>query len=122
MLIKSISFPTPLEDIIDIEEDNIDVFVELEDGYTHTVVVSTPKNLLSLMNKEKSDFAEPDPVIIVRKLTKEIIAKALEAYAKDDAYWLKLYQFSSDIDMATFDKLQAEHIKYLEKLKKLDNS
>jgi hypothetical protein len=74
------------------------------------------------MNKEKSDFAEPDPVIIVRKLTKEIIARALEAYAEDDAYWLKLYQFSADINMDTFDKLQAEHRKYLEKLKKLDNS
>ena len=29
MLVKSISFPTPLEYIEDIEDDNIDVFVEL---------------------------------------------------------------------------------------------
>ena len=49
MLIKSISFPTPLEDIKDIEDDNIDVFVELEDGYTHTVVVATSKNILTLL-------------------------------------------------------------------------
>ena len=41
MLIKSISFPTYLEDITDIENSNIDVFVELEDAYTYTVVVAT---------------------------------------------------------------------------------
>jgi hypothetical protein len=45
MLVKSISFPTYLKDITDIENDNIDVFVEVEDGYTYTVVVATPKNI-----------------------------------------------------------------------------
>ena len=43
MEIKEISFltPTAVEEIKDIENDNLDVFVELEDGYTCTVVVGT---------------------------------------------------------------------------------
>ena len=49
MFIKSISFPTYLEDITDIENSNIDVFVELEDGYTYTVVVATAKNSMSYL-------------------------------------------------------------------------
>jgi len=39
MLIKNISFPTYLEDIMDIENSNIDVFVELEDTYNYTFIL-----------------------------------------------------------------------------------
>ena len=120
MLIKSISFPTYLEDITDIENSNIDVFVELEDGYTYTVVVATAKNIESLMDKEKMNYFEPGyPFIIVKKLTKEIISEAIQAYASDEAYWLKLYHFASKINMSVFDKLEAEHEEHL---KELDNS
>lgn len=41
MLIKSISFPTYLEVNTDIENSNIDVFVELEDGYIYILVIPT---------------------------------------------------------------------------------
>jgi hypothetical protein len=125
MLIKSISFPTYLEDITDIENSNIDVFVELEDAYTYTytVVVATAKNIESLMDKEKINYFEPgDPFIIVKKLTKEIITEAIEAYASDDAYWLKLYHFAGEVDTAVFNRLQAEHTEYLKELDELDNS
>ena len=123
MLIKSISFPTYLEDITDIENSNIDVFVELEDGYTYTVVVATAKNIESLMDKERMNYFEPGyPFIIVKKLTKEIISEAIEAYASDEAYWLKLYHFAGEIDTAVFNQLQAEHIEYLKELDELDNS
>jgi hypothetical protein len=112
MLIKSISFPTYLEDITDIENSNIDVFVELEDAYTYTVVVATAKNIESLMDKEKMNYFEPGyPFIIVKKLTKEIITEAIEAYASDDAYWLKLYHFAEKVDTAVFNQLQAKHTK-----------
>lgn len=45
MLIKNISFPTYLEDIEDIENGNIEVFVEFEDDsdYTYIVIVATTK-------------------------------------------------------------------------------
>jgi hypothetical protein len=139
MLIKSISFPTYLEDITDIESSNIDVFVELEDDYIYTVVVATAKNIESLMDKEKMNYFEPGcPFIIVKKLTKESITEAIEAYASDDAYWLKLYHFAGKVDTAVFDQLQAKHIKEstefellcglddlkneIDKLDKLDNA
>jgi len=123
MLIKSISFPTYLEDITDIENNNIDVFVELEDAYTYTVVVATAKNIESLMDKEKMNYFEPGyPFIIVKKLTKEIITEAIEAYASDDAYWLKLYHFAGKINKTIFNTLQTEHREYLKELDELDNS
>jgi hypothetical protein len=88
MLFKSISFPTYLEDIKDIENSNIDVFVELEDDYIYTVVVATVKNIESLMDNENMNYFElGHPFIIVKKLTKNIIiTEAIEAYASDDAY------------------------------------
>jgi hypothetical protein len=125
MLVKKISFVRPnlLEEIPDIEDYNLDVFVELEDGYTYTVVIATAKNILSLMDNEKTNFSEPgDPFIIVRKLTKEIIEETVKAYAENDAYWLKFYCFAGEVDTAVFNRLQAEHTEYLKELDELDNS
>ena len=124
MLVKSISFPTYLEDITDIENSNIDVFVELEDGYTYTVVVATAKNIESLMDKKKMNYFEPGyPFIIVKKLTKSIIEETLKAYAENnDGYLLKLYHFAGKINKTIFNKLQAEHTEYLKQLDELDNS
>lgn len=127
MLVKKISFvrPTLLEEIPDIEDYNLDVFVELEDGSTYTVVIviATAKNIMPLMDKEKTNFSEPgDPFIIVRKLTKEIIEEAVKAYAENDAYWLKFYHFAGEVDTAVFNRLQAEHPEYLKELDELDNS
>ena len=42
MLVKNIVFPTSLERIEDIKNDNIDIFVELENGWTYTMVLTTP--------------------------------------------------------------------------------
>ena len=56
MKVESITFLSDLEDVNDIFDDNLDVCVSLDDGQEYTVVVGTPKNLLRLMNNEKSDF------------------------------------------------------------------
>lgn len=125
MLVKSIDFPCGLEGITDIEDDNVDVFVELEEKspYTYIVVVGTAKNLETLMEKENLNYFEVGhPFIIVKKLTKEIIEETIQAYAKDNAYWLKLHHFADQIDPAVFDKLQTEHIAYLKELDDLDHS
>ena len=37
----------------------MDVSVNLENGRNYVVVVGTPKNLLRLMENEKSDFLSP---------------------------------------------------------------
>ena len=39
----------------------------------------------------------------VKKLTKEIISETIEAYASEEAYWLKLYHFAGKIDTAVFN-------------------
>ncbi len=112
MLIKKISFPSSLESIENIDDDNMDVFVKLEDGSEYTVIVGTPKNFLTLMNRDGMDFLEPGcPFIIVRKLTMEVIEKAIHAHTQDNAYWLKLHHFSGSITSDMFKKLQEDEDK-----------
>ena len=92
--------------------DNLDVLVENEDGYTYTIVVSTPVDLLDQMEQEKINFIMPHtPKIIVKKLTEQIVREAIQAYAENDGYQLKLCQFGDDIDISVLNKLEAEHRK-----------
>jgi len=37
--------------------------------------------------------------------------KMIQAYAENDGYWLKLYQFSDAIDTSILNKLEAKHYK-----------
>ena len=100
-----------LSQIEDLCNSNIDVFVTLEDRFTVTLVVGTPQNLQYLMEKDQVNFYGPGiPWIVVRKLTKEIIEEAITAYIEEDpeAYWLKLHYFSTDIDPAVFNQLEAQ--------------
>ena len=109
MKIKSIEFA---HEITDPYMDNLDVFVENEDGYTYTIVVSAPGDLLDQMEQEKINFIMPSsPKIIVKKLTEQIVREAILAYAENDGYWLKLCQFGDDIDISVLNKLEAEHRK-----------
>jgi hypothetical protein len=64
------------------------------------------------MEKNEENFIEPGyPFIIVRKLTMEIIEKAIHDHTRDNAYWLKLHHFSGSIDSDMFDKLQEDQDK-----------
>jgi len=92
--------------------DNLDGFVENEDGYTYTIVLSTPGDLLDQMEQEKINFIMFGTLkIIVKKLTEQIVRKAIQAYAENDGYWLKLCRFGDDIDISVLNKLEAEHCK-----------
>ncbi|MGA3599120.1 hypothetical protein [Lysinibacillus agricola] len=51
MKIIDIEFPTYFE-TIDKNNDNIDVFVRMEDGVTYTMVITTPNNYYWYMDKE----------------------------------------------------------------------
>ncbi len=48
MTIRKIIYPTPLDEIVDPFNDNIDVLVELDDGNCYTTVVITPKKYFSV--------------------------------------------------------------------------
>jgi hypothetical protein len=75
MEIKRIEF---VEEIKDVNNDNIDVFIENEDVYTYTITVGTSQDLLEEMKQEKPNFVRPGaPMIIVKKLTKEIVTEAI---------------------------------------------
>jgi len=101
-----------MEEIRDENNDNVDVCVENEDGYNYIVIVRTPRDLLEEMDQEKTNFIRPGtPMIIVKKLTKEIVTEAIEAYAEDEGYWLKLCQFGDELDISVFNKLEVEHRK-----------
>ena len=52
MKIKNITYPTVLEKIPDLFNDNIDVFVETEDGMHFTMTICTPMFYLHYMEKE----------------------------------------------------------------------
>ena len=109
MKIKRIEFA---HEITDPYIDNLNIFVENENGYTYTIVVRTPDDLLDQMEQEKINFIMPDnPKIIVKKLTEQIVREAIQAYAENDGYWLKLCQFGDDIDISVLNKLEAEHRK-----------
>ncbi|AAK78981.1 hypothetical protein BJV85_003001 [Clostridium acetobutylicum] len=106
MIVKKISFATPLETLKDIKDDNIDVFVELEDGYSYTIVVATEQNLITQMNNSKKDFIEAGcPFVIVKELRKNIIKDAVQSYAEGNAYWLKLNHLSAEFDISVLDKM-----------------
>ena len=104
---------THLNEIEDVYNSNIEVFVTLEDGFPLTIIVGTPKNLQYLMEKDKVNFYGTGlPWIIVQKLTKEIIQEAIKAYIDDkpEGYWLKLYHFAPDVDIAVLNQIQAQEI------------
>ena len=107
MRIKKISF---IDEVRDEYNDSIDVGVEFEDGYSYTIVVRTPDDLVEEMLQEKTNFLQPGtPMIVVKKLTKEIVTEAIKAYAEGEGYWLKLCQFGDELDIAILNKLDAEY-------------
>lgn len=107
LLIKSIEF---VDEITDVDNGNVDIFVTAENGYTYTIPVATPAYFLEEMDQEKTNFISPrTPAIIVKKLTQEIVEESVLAYAEYDGYWLKLHQFADTIDISVLNKLEAEH-------------
>lgn len=118
MKITSITYPVDLKKIKNLEDDSIDVFVELDDKNLYVLVVTTPSNYYSRMEKSKINFIKPGPPdIIVRSLKKEIIEEAIYAFLQDDAYWLKLYflcgekraAFGSKFMDALLDEIKIEN-------------
>lgn len=106
MKIKKISYPTPLCNIQEIDNDNIDIFVELEDGNNYTVVVATPKNIAGLMEKNNKSYFDPGPpMIIVSELTEKNIIDALKSFCEGDAYWLKEYYLSGVFSIDILDEM-----------------
>lgn len=108
MKVIKIEYPTQLSELKDIKDDNIDVFVELDDGITYTVVVSTPKNYYNYMEKENIDFYCGVPDVIVKEITHDNIERAIIKYAEDNAYWLKYYHLAGEVNVDVLNKVIKE--------------
>lgn len=104
MKIKKVKYPTDLCKI-DKYKDNIDVFVDTEDGQHFVVTVCTPKYYEEYMDKEGVNFiAAGSPDIIVRELTDENIRQALEDFCRNNGYWIKSFYLLGEISEGLLDK------------------
>ncbi|WP_028592979.1 hypothetical protein [Paenibacillus assamensis] len=122
MKIVSLSYPVPLSELEDIFNDDIDVFVKLEDGISYSVVVTTPLNIMEKMDAEEIEYIPASfPKIIVKSLTEENIYNAVETYAEENAFWLKLLYITgggaTSMDIEYIDKLLEEIEKSNEELR-----
>ena len=82
----TIFYPTPLSEIHDITNDNIDVCVQADNGKRHTFVVTTPKNLDFLMKKDNLSCISPDfRFLTVTALTESAIRAVIDAVMKEPA-------------------------------------
>lgn len=74
------------------ENDNIDVHVVLHDGREFTFLVATPNNIFWCMENEGLDYYFGDPIVFVKRLSRENIEEALKAIvAENGGKWLKVY-------------------------------
>lgn len=109
MRIKQIKYFTPQ----DLNKGYLDVVVFLKDeyctnGYYYVVEVTTPQATLDFMERTKCNFIEPDyPVIMVSKLTNEIIKAAIQSFidSEEDAFWLKLYHIAGSLTIEEINEI-----------------
>ena len=97
------------------KNDFVDVIVRDITGYGYTMVVTMPTNVLKVMNSNSVNFIKPEvPLIIAKQLTQQFIEEAINDYALNDGYWLKLHQFANTMDISILNNLLEEHRKELE--------
>ena len=97
MKTKKIAFPTKLNEINPFD-DNIDVVVTLEDDTSYILVVATPQNIITLMERQKTSYISAGtPFAFVDKLTHDNIVNVVNSFCEDDAYWLKYYHSAGEI-------------------------
>lgn len=81
MKVKEIEILNVIEDI---DEDCTDVNIVLEDNSDYIITLVTPKYLISSMDKKNEPFIRPgNNFVVVKKLTREIIEKAIKEIAKN---------------------------------------
>jgi len=74
------------------DNDNVDVFLRLDDGRVYSFVVATPKNIYWCMQNEGRDYFFRVPPVFVHTLTIESIQRALSAIVyENEGEWLSVY-------------------------------
>lgn len=101
-----------VHEVSDLENGFVDVIVRDITGYGYVMVVTTPTNLLKVMNDNSVNFIKPEEqLIIVKQLTQQFIEEAINEYTVNDGYWLKLHQFADTLDISILNNLLEEHRK-----------
>lgn len=86
-----IEFVSPIEEI-DQANDNMDVFLRLDDGRVYGSVVATPNNIYRCMHNAGLDYFFGVPPVFVERMTRENVERALNAIVtEDDGRWLSVY-------------------------------
>ena len=79
-----IFFPTPLAEIDDPTNANIDVCIKTNEGKDYTLVFITPDNLKSLMESNNEAYIHPDfKFIVTNQISEDVIITAINEIAKD---------------------------------------
>ena len=83
------------DDSINIYNDSVDVYINLEnDEFTYYFEFTTPQALSSYLERRKKSFVEARfPFLIVQQLTPDVIREIIEAFLMEDedGFWFKLY-------------------------------
>ena len=82
----SIEYPTPMKNC-NIKNDNIDIFVKLENGNKYCITVAT-------IDWISDHVGSGSPDLIVKELQNQVIEDAVKEYSEDDAYWLRVFSMS----------------------------
>lgn len=86
-----IFFPTPLTEIEDPTNANIDVCVRTTEEKDYTLVFITPDNLKSLMESNNEAYIHPDfKFIVINQISEDVITAVIKEIAKD-SYLLQQY-------------------------------
>lgn len=95
MKVIDIEYPTSLKKCHQYN-DNIDVFVTLENKQTYCITITTLAWIKDYMKQTHKRYWEPASFdLIVEELSCFIIEEAIQEYAKDDAYCLKILSLST---------------------------
>ena len=79
-----IFYPTPLAEIEDPTNANIDVCVRTNEGKDYTLVFITPDNLKFLMESNDEPYIQPDfKFIVIKQISEDVIIAAIKEIAKD---------------------------------------
>lgn len=84
-----VEFVSPEEDI-NPENDNVDVFLHLDDGRVYGFLVATPNNIYWCMDNEANDHYFGVPPLFVRTLTRDCVERAFVALLQEPE-WLNVY-------------------------------
>jgi hypothetical protein len=84
-----IDFASPEEDI-NPENDNVDIWVRLDDGRVYGLLVATPNNIYWCMDNEASDYYFGVPPLFVRTITRTAVEQAVIALL-EEPQWLGVY-------------------------------